>query len=275
MNIGLVGLGLIGGSWAKALQSRTAHTVWGTDADKSTLEKALASGAISGELAPEQLPVCDLVILALYPAATVEYVRRYAALFQSNCLVIDSCGVKEIVCTPLFEIAQQNGFQFVGTHPMAGAVQSGFDSARDTLFDNASIVVTPPPDFPADRLHELEHLFNTLGFLHIKLSDPAEHDAVIACTSQLAHVVSNAYVKSPAASRHRGFSAGSFKDMTRVATLNPDMWTELFFDNRDNLISEIDALAERLANYSDALKQNDPDKMRVLLQEGTDIRSRL
>jgi len=272
MNIGIIGLGLIGGSLAKAIRQNTDNTVWGYDVKDSVVLKAQVVKAIDGELTDELLPECDLVIVALYPAATVDYVTAHADEFKKGCIIMDCCGVKEYVCDSLFGVAREHGFTFIGAHPMAGIAFSGFDHSNNSLFEDASMILTPDPDPDIAQMYMLKTLFTEIGFSHIQISTPAEHDKVIACTSQLAHVVSSAYVKSPAAALYKGFSAGSFKDMTRVAKLNEVMWTELFMDNRENLLNEIDGIVARLNKYRDAIADGDNAALSALLREGSEIK---
>lgn len=268
MQIGIVGLGLIGGSLAKAVSQRTAHTVWGANRSAACLQKAAEEGVIAGVLDDERLGACDLVFISLYPQATVDYVRAHAAAFGKHTVVVDCCGVKEPVCGPCEALAEEYGFTFIGGHPMAGIERSGYDWSKPDLFDGASMILTPPEGTDTALIERVSGLCYAIGFGMIRLSTPSEHDRMIALTSQLAHVLSSAYVKSPAALQHIGFSAGSFKDMTRVARLNEDMWTELFFDNRDHLLDEIEGLIGRLGEYADALREGDRERMHTLLREG-------
>ena len=271
MNIAVVGLGLIGGSMAKTIKKRMPqHTVLGVDVDPRVMMKARLLEAIDTELTPERLSICDMVLVATWPEEAVRYVQQHAQLIRKGATVIDLCGVKRAVCEPLFETAEQNGFLFVGGHPMAGMEYSGFDHASAMLFQNASMILTPPHGVTIQVLAELKHFFRELGFGRVVMTTPENHDRVIGYTSQLAHVVSSAYVKSPEAMQHHGFSAGSFRDMTRVARLSPDMWTELFMLNREPLIAELDALIGHLNEYRAVLETADAKEMRRLLQEGTD-----
>ena len=268
MKIAVVGLGLIGGSMAKAIQSHTDDLVYGTDKMPDVVQQAMETKVIDGALTDETLAACSVVILALYPADTVEWVRENAVKIPKGALVVDCGGVKKYVCDQVQPLAKANGFFFLGGHPMAGIERSGFAFSKDTLFQNASMILTPMPDTDEQLLERARRFFCGIGFAGVTLRTPEEHDRIIAYTSQLAHVLSNAYIKSPTAPYHVGLSAGSFRDMTRVATLNPAMWTELFFENRDNLITEIDALAERLLEYSRALKENDAEGLHRLLEDG-------
>jgi len=271
MNIAVIGLGLIGGSMAKTIKKQMPHhTVLGMDTDQQAVFKARLLEAIDAELTPERLSICDLVLVATWPQTAIDYVQQNAQNFRKGAMVIDLCGVKRAVCEPLFRTAEENGFLFVGGHPMAGTEYAGFDHATASLFHNASMILTPPAGTPIQVLAELKHFFRQLGFSGVVITSPEEHDRVISYTSQLAHVVSSAYVKSPEAMQHHGFSAGSFRDMTRVARLSPKMWTELFMMNRDSLLLEMDALIAHLNEYRDALQNEDAQEMCRLLQEGTE-----
>lgn len=271
MNIAVIGLGLIGGSIAKTIKKHMPqHTVLGCDINPQVVMKARLLEAIDAELTPERLSICDMVLIATWPQTAIDYVTENADLIRKGATVIDLCGVKRAVCGPLFQVAAENGFLFVGGHPMAGIEYSGFDHASANLFQNASMILTPPQGATIQTLAELKHFFRELGFGKVVMTTPEEHDRVIGYTSQLAHVVSSAYVKSPEAMEHHGFSAGSFRDMTRVARLSPRMWTELFMFNREPLLGELDALIAHLNEYREALANADADRMHQLLQEGTE-----
>jgi len=267
MEIGIIGLGLIGGSLAKAISQNTDHTVYGTDISDQVVKKALLVNAIEQELTNDLLPHCDIVIVALYPQATIDYVKEHAHLIKKNGIMIDCGGIKQLVCDTLIPIAEEHEFLFIGGHPMAGLEHSGFAYAKKSLFNNASMVITPTKG-PIESIQVLKELFTAIGFTNIQIATAQEHDKKIAFTSQLAHVVSNAYIKSPTAMTHAGFSAGSYKDLTRVAWLNEKMWTELFMANSENLITEIELLTENLKKYSDALRAGDADTIEELLREG-------
>jgi prephenate dehydrogenase len=182
--------------------------------------------------------------------------------------VIDVCGVKRAICEPLWQIAEKHGFLFVGGHPMAGVEHSGLEYATDTMFDRASMILTPPPGTDIQTLERLKKFFLGLGFRQVVFTTAEEHDQVIAYTSQLPHVVASAYVRSPLMLGHHGFSAGSFRDMSRVTGVDENLWTELFRQNREPLLAELDGLIERLAQYRDALRDGDEEGLRGLLREG-------
>ena len=268
MQIGIVGLGLIGGSFARAIKEMTDHTVLAYDIDRSTILGATLVGAIDGELDDAALQNCDLLLLSLYPQAVVDYVTAHAAQIKPGTIVIDCCGVKRVVCEPLCKLAKEHSFHFLGGHPMAGTQFWGFSHARASLFKGASMILTTDGVDDIRVLETVKALFLSLGFEKLTFTTAEEHDEIIAYTSQLAHVVSNAYVKSPTAMVRKGFSAGSYRDMTRVAKLNVDMWTELFLENGDNLTKELDLLIDHLQEYRDALQERDEAKLRQLLEDG-------
>lgn len=274
MRILIVGLGLIGGSMAKAVKARTGHSVVGMDRDLATLQKALDTGAVDA-VAGEAIPPADLTLLALYPEAAVDFLRQHGRGLAPGCLVVDLCGVKRYVCEQAEQLLSGTGAAFLGGHPMAGKAAFGFESASADLFEGASMILTPAPDFPAHTLDLARDFFLSLGFGTITLTTPERHDEMIALTSQLAHVVSSAYVQNPNAERHAGFSAGSFKDMTRVARLNEDMWTELFLRNADALAEQTDLLIEKLGDFRDRIRAGDREGLRALLQNGREVKERL
>ena len=253
---------------AKSIKARTSHTVWGVDLDAETMTMARMCGAIDGPLTEENLPQCDLVLVAIRPAAAVEWVRRNAEHIARPAILVDLCGVKRIVVNGIAPIAEQYGFSYIGGHPMAGKERGGFTSATDSLYVGASMILTPDKRTDMQLLETLKSFFLDIGFAGLTFSDPEEHDRIIAFTSQLAHIVSSAYVKSPEAQRRRGFSAGSFRDMTRVARLDEDMWTELFLDDADYLTKELDVLIANLTEFADALKAADAEALRALLKDG-------
>ena len=276
MTIGVIGLGLIGGSLARTTKLHHPNAkVYGCDLNQETILQAKLLGAIDEELTDEALTTCDVVLVALYPGAIIDWITAHADLFKDDALVIDCGGVKQIICEAIQPLARGKKWHFIGGHPMAGREFSGFKYAKDDLFDRAPMILTPEPDSDPMLLQRARDFFMDLGFRRVQFTTPLTHDEMIAYTSQLSHVVSSAFVKSPLADKHRGFSAGSFADMTRVARLNERMWTELFFDNRDALLPEVESLVDRLAAYRDALRDNDRDAMTALLREGRETKERL
>lgn len=265
--IGVAGLGLIGGSMCKAL-IKAGHVVVGMDKDGVTEDYARLAGIIDDKLTPARMGECDYIFVALYPQAAVEFIRDNASLIKPGAVVMDLCGVKRAVCQPCFDIAREHGFTYIGGHPMAGTQFSGIKYARDDMFQNATMVMVTREDEDIFVLGAVRELLRDAGFKAVTLTTAEKHDEMIAFTSQLAHVVSNAYVKSPTARAHHSFSAGSYRDLTRVAKLNESMWTELFLDNADYLCNELDWIISALSEYRDAIKDGNADELKRLLREG-------
>ena len=272
--VGVVGLGLIGGSFARAL-ARGGREVYGLDLDED-IERFAAIDTTVGTVTDDVVPTLELIVLACYPEACVEWLRANAHLVDPHAVVIDTSGVKRAVCEACFPVAREEGITFVGCHPMAGTQFSGYAHARPDMFEGAPMVVCPPPEVRGVAclalVDRLEGLLAPCGFDRFTVTTPERHDQVIAYTSQLAHVVSNAYVKSPTLALRTGFSAGSYRDLTRVAQLNPRMWCELFLDDADNLSNEIGTLVEELERYKAALDARDAERLVELLSEGDRIK---
>ena len=265
--VGIVGLGLMGGSFAKAYHE-AGWTVLAHNRSRDTLELSMLNGVVDRELTAETIGSCDLVIIALYPQATIDYLTRMAPHIGPHTLVIDTCGVKRKVCQACFPLARRYGFPFVGGHPMAGTQFSGYKYSRSTMYKDAAMIIVPDHFDDIDFYEWVKTLLEPCKFGRMTVTTAENHDRMIAFSSQMAHVVSNAFIKSPTARSHKGYSAGSYKDMTRVAWLNETMWTELFLDNRDYLTEEIDILMEHLAQYRKALHEQDDETLCSLLREG-------
>ena len=268
MIIGIVGLGLIGGSLAKAYKRDDAFKVLGYDLDSSINEFAVISGVVDDKLCSDNIKDCDLIFISVYPGGAEKYLKENASRFSKKTVVIDCVGIKERICRVGFSLAEKYGFTFVGGHPMAGSHNVGLKYARANLFSGAPMVIVPPKYDDMAFFDSIKQLLAPCGFGSITVTNADKHDEIIAFTSQLAHVVSNAYVKTPTAQNHKGFSAGSYKDMTRVAWLNPEMWADLFLGNADNLTKEIDILIDSLIQYRNAIETGDKDTLVKILDDG-------
>lgn len=268
MKIAVIGLGLIGGSFCKAITRYTGHEVLGYNRTLATAQKALAEGSIQRILTLDQLDQADLTMVCLHPMQTIRFLLEHKDDFAKGSIVIDASGVKESVLEAVDEPLKEAGVRFVGCHPMAGREYSGYDYTLDTLFVGASFILTPTPLTDPQAVDTVEALARELGFGQTVRATPQEHDEIIAATSQLAHVVSNAYIKSPTLQREAGFSAGSFLDLTRVAKLNEDMWTDLFLMNRIALLREIDYIQHSISQVREALAEGDADTLKSLLRDG-------
>lgn len=267
MKVGILGLGLIGGSMARAY-AVAGHTVYAADLDESTLSFAMLSGAVHGRLDEETIPACELLLLAIYPGGSTKWLEDNGRLVDSGALVLDLCGIKQEVCKRCFPVARKYGFTFVGGHPMAGSHFSGFKYSRADLYKGAPMVLVPPRFDDIDLLQRVKDAMAPCGFGMFSVTTAEEHDRMIAFTSQMPHVLSNAFIKSPTARQHKGFSAGSYKDLTRVAWLNAPMWSELFLENRENLLFELNTYLDSLTAYRDALEARDGERLTALLEAG-------
>lgn len=264
----VVGLGLMGGSMAMALKKYTDNEIYGYNRTKSVAERAVNDGVLHGIADENIISQADIMIISLYPQATVDFLIENMPKMKKGAIIVDFVGVKEYMDKQLTEPAKKAGVHFIGGHPMAGKEFSGYAFADADLFQGASMILVPNDSSPLWAVDEMDALFNSLGFAQVVRCSPSQHDSMIAFTSQLAHVVSSAYIKSPEALRHNGYSAGSYKDLTRVAKLNEHMWTELFLKNQDPLVREIDEIILHLKEYRDAIANGDEDRLCTLLREG-------
>lgn len=267
MNVGILGLGLIGGSMARAY-AKAGHCVFAAEKDASVFDFAQLSGAVYGQLDEVAIGNCELLILSVYSDASARWLEENAKFLSSKALVIDCCGIKVDICKRCFPLAEKYGFTFVGGHPMAGSHYSGFKYSRSNLFQGAPMVIVPPRYDDPELLQRVKDLLAPCGFKTFSVSTAEEHDKIIAFTSQMPHIISNAFIKSPTAIEHKGVSAGSYKDMTRVAWLNPQMWAELFLSNQENVLNELDYLIDSLKQYKDAIINKNEEQLISLLDEG-------
>ena len=267
MTVGILGLGLIGGSLARAY-AIAGHTVLAADRDASILGFAQLAGAVDSPLTPENIRECDLILLAIYPEGSAAWLEENARHISPDALVMDCCGVKQQICDRCFPLADKHGFTFIGGHPMAGTQFSGFKYSRADLFQGAPMVLVPPRFDDMDPLDRAKKALAPCGFGSFSVTTARDHDRMIAFTSQMPHIISNAFIKSPTALEHQGFSAGSYRDLTRVAWLNSQMWAELFLENREFVLSELDTLLSSLTAYRDAVAADDRDTLITLLEEG-------
>ena len=273
MNIALLGLGLIGGSLGRATLARTEHRVFGKDVDPSAVLKSRMLGAITDELTDDTLAQADLVVFAVNPRTAIRLMGEVCPLLKKGATVIDCCGNKRNVVAKMEEMhVLYPELGFIGAHPMAGREFSGVEHSTAKLFERSFVILTPVHSGIGD-FQKVKTFFTEIGCDGVTLATADEHDEMISYTSQLAHVLSSAYVKNPLSARHAGYSAGSFRDLTRVARLNPDMWTELFIDNGDKLCPQIQTLIDRLTEYKTAIEDKDAVTLRALLQQGTDAKA--
>ncbi len=268
MKVGIVGLGLMGASFGRTVKNKTQDKVFGIDRDETVMLKASLIGCVDGVLDKNTLPIIDLLIISVYSRDFLKVAKEYLPYLKEGATVIDFCGNKVDICTDMKELSKKyDKINFIGGHPMAGREFSGIDHSVKTLFERASMLLVP---VKADIfvVEKIKKYFISLGFGEIVFTDADTHDRTIAFTSQLCHIVSNAYIKSQTAKEHHGFSAGSYRDLTRVARLNSKMWSELMIDNADKLIRELNVLMENLKKYQSALFNKDEKQLQSLLEEG-------
>ena len=267
MNVGILGLGLIGGSLARAY-ALEGHTVYAAETNESMLSFAMLAGAVHERLNEATIAACDLILLAIYPDGSASWLEEHAQQVSPDALVLDCCGIKKEICQRCFPLAKQYGFTFVGGHPMAGSQFSGFKYSRANLFQGQPMVLVPPVFDDMQLLERVKEALKPCQFGSFSVTTPEEHDKMIAFTSQMPHILSNAFIKSPTALNHKGFSAGSYKDLTRVAWLNASMWAELFMENRENVLFELDYYIDSLTAYRKAIENQDMAVLTDLLEAG-------
>ncbi|QAT50860.1 prephenate dehydrogenase/arogenate dehydrogenase family protein [Caproiciproducens sp. NJN-50] len=273
-NVVVAGLGLIGGSLAKAFRKYSDCTVTGIDSDPGVVAAALSCGAIRREAGLEDLESADLLFLCLYPQADIDFLLKHASSLRPGCVVTDVCGIKSFLSPRLSRIAAEHGLTYIGGHPMAGREKGGFANSDADLFLGASYLLVPC-GAARDAVDTMTAVAVELGFGGTVVTTPEEHDREIAFTSQLPHALACAYVKSPQCPGHAGFSAGSYRDVSRVAAINEAMWAELFLDNREALTEELDTLIGNLREIRDAVDGHSEEALRSLLREGRLIKERL
>lgn len=267
MNVGILGLGLIGGSLARTY-SKHGHTVYAAETNESILEFAQLAGVVHGKLDQSTLPLCDLVLPAVYAGGSIAWLESNASYIRKGAMVIDCCGIKKQICECGFRLASEHGFTFIGGHPMAGSHFSGFKYSRSNLFQGAPMVLVPPRFDDPMLLEEVKEALKPCNFGSFSVTTADEHDKLIAFTSQMPHIISNAYIKSPTAKLHKGYSAGSYKDLTRVAWLNPKMWAELFLSNKENILEELEIYIGALTAYKQAIETDNEAELIRILDEG-------
>ena len=275
-NIGIVGLGLIGGSLAAALKN-SGYMVLGSDTNKVTLDFAKMAGSIDGELTEDSISACDVIFVAITLEQAEAWIKLNAHLINKDSILIDCCGVKRKICKLGNEMSEVYGFKFMGGHPMAGKQVGGYKNSRADLFKDATFCLVPTDKNDIRLLARTKDVLKDIGFTRFIVMSPEEHDQVIAFTSQMAHLVSNAYIKSDIAEADEvaALSGGAFRDMTRVAYLDEAMWTELFMENSDNLLSELDGFIVELERYKEAIEKRDADALTKLLLEGKERKSKI
>lgn len=270
----VAGLGLLGGSIAKALKKYTNCTVYGWNRTKAVAQTALAEGAIDGIATDEIFACCDLMIPVLSPKATIEFLGKTIPNMKKGAQVVDFVGIKERIIDEIAPISKEYGIHYIGGHPMAGLAKAGFERSFPDLFQGANMILVPTISSNEKDLKEMTELFTKVGFSHIEICNAITHDRMIAHTSQLAHVVCNSYVKSTVSSKYVEFAGGSYKDMTRCACLNEKIWKELFLLNKEALLPEIDQLIYHIMELRNAIADDDEKQLEELLRLGREAKEK-
>ncbi len=271
LKIVIVGVGLIGGSIAKALKQNTDHTVLGVDTNEESLLDACSCGAIDGKASPEDLRTADVVYLCVYPEPALEFAAKYGSQLKKDCILTDACGIKGKICAGIKALEGTGRYVFVAGHPMAGKEFSGFSASDAGIFAGASYLIAPcgAPEWAVQKISELAL---SMGFGRVVMTTPEQHDRVIAFTSQVPHVLACSYVMSPRCREHEGFSAGSYRDVSRVANINSVLWSRLFLDNQKPLLAELDELIKNLGQFRTALAAKDESGLKELLETASKIK---
>ena len=273
MKIVIVGLGLIGGSIAKALRQNTSHQVLGMDQNQDSLLDACSCGAIHGKAGSEDLKSADLVYLCVYPEAALEFAANFGPLLKENCILTDTCGIKSALCAGIEALRGTGKYVFVPGHPMAGKERSGFSASDPSIFVGASYIIAESGG-PAWAAEQVETLALAMGFGKIVRTTPQRHDQMIAFTSQVPHVLACAYVLSPQCQAHQGFSAGSYRDVSRVADINDALWTRLFLDNQEALVKELDELVGNLSHFRNLISAGKTAELHSRLHQAGESKRR-
>ncbi|MBP5654980.1 MAG: prephenate dehydrogenase/arogenate dehydrogenase family protein [Clostridiales bacterium] len=278
MNVGIVGLGLIGGSFAKGYRKNAPDCViYADNRTAAVTEKAIADGVVNAPMDEENIALCDIIIISLFTDAAVKWLTAHKDLISGSTVVVDACGIKRRMCAEGYALSKsgKNGFRFIGGHPMAGTEKAGYDNSLEDLYAGASMILVPEDENDTELIGRAKELLSPLKFGMFVITDPDHHDRMIAYTSQMMHVMANSIVKNDKCEYVPGFTGGSFQDMTRVAFLNPSMWTELFMNNKDYLLEDIATEIEELNKYAEAIRTGDEDTLMKLLDEGRKRREAL
>lgn len=266
-----MGLGVIGGSIAKALKRSTDHKIYAIDVSEDTLLDACSLEAIDAKATVYQIGEMDLIYLCLYPQDCISFMKANAKRIRAGTIVTDACGIKQALCDILPKLADIYGFHYVAGHPMAGKEKSGFSQSDPSLFVNASYIIVDS-GAPKEAVNAVAGLAESMGFGRIVYTTAREHDEIIAFTSQVPHVLACAYVLSPRCKRHQGFSAGSYRDVSRVADINGTLWTRLFLDNRESLTAELDTLIDNITKLKEAINTEDEATLEALLNAAAETK---
>ena len=272
--IAVIGLGIMGGSIAKALKKSDKYYVIGYNRTEEITKRALSDGAID-EIWDGASPLdADITVLAVNPNVTFKLFETLPSLLKKGSILTDICGVKAEVVKTGEEVCKGKGIFFIGGHPMAGRERSGYDYSTEDLFFNRSYIFTETSNTDKEALNKLSAMALDIGCSDVTITSPEYHDKMIAYTSQIPHILAGAYMNSPTSATHKGYSAGSYHDVSRVASVDENLWSQLFLSNKDNLLYEIDILIRNLQDYKEAVARNDESRLSGIIKTGRILKER-
>ncbi|WP_248476897.1 prephenate dehydrogenase [Tepidibacter aestuarii] len=268
-NITIVGLGLIGGSFAMALNKLKPKNLWAVDIDEDAIKTAKSLGIIDkGYLQPEiPLKNSDIVIICLYPELTIKFINDNMNNFKSGAIITDTAGIKHKILEKINSFLRKD-LDFIGAHPMAGRESKGIGFASKDIFNDANYIITPTNKNKKENIEILENIIKSIGCKNIVKVSPKKHDEIIAFTSQLPHIIASALVNSDIEENTNLFIGGSFKDATRVANMNTQLWLEVFIDNGKNIIEKIDIFEKSLSQIKNLIINKDIDSLESIFEKG-------
>lgn len=273
MNIGIIGLGLMGASFAKRLSPQKDKTIYGIDQNEQTIQTALELNIIKeGSTDPDKLiKKCNLIILALYPTMIKPWIVENQQYLESGTILMDISGVKTNIVEPVQAILRED-LELISIHPMCGRESRGIDFAQADIFDNANYIIVPTNKNTPKAIEAAKQLGKNLRVKNISILSCEEHDRMIGFLSQLTHVIAVSLMNTHDNSHLVEYTGDSFRDLTRIATINEDLWSELFLLNKDILLDEIDQFLDATKHFRDSLEKEDIDEMKRLFIQSTNRR---
>ena len=273
MNIGIIGLGLMGASFAKRLSPQKDKTIYGIDQNEQTIQTALELNIIKeGSTDPDKLiKKCNLIILALYPTMIKPWIVENQQYLGSGTILMDISGVKTNIVEPVQAILRED-LELISIHPMCGRESRGIDFAQADIFDNANYIIVPTNKNTPTAIEAAKQLGKDLRVKNISILSCEEHDRMIGFLSQLTHVIAVSLMNTHDNSHLVEYTGDSFRDLTRIATINEDLWSELFLLNKDILLDEIDQFLDATKHFRDSLEKEDIDEMKRLFIQSTNRR---
>lgn len=270
-NFTIVGLGLIGGSFAKSIKNKLKYkNLWAVDIDRDILNQAVSEGVIDEGFTDPKYPLenSDIVILCTYPNITTDFLKINMPYFKQNSIVTDTTGIKNKIITEIRSFIR-NDINFIGGHPMCGKESIGYGYSSDSMFINGQYILTPENNTSLEAVNILTEIIKNIGFKTVSLMSPEKHDETIAFTSQLPHLIACTLMSSKNIKQSLNCIGGSFKDATRVADINSDLWSELIFENKNNIIMQLDYFLNDIKNIYDIINNNDIEGLKSIFAKSS------